>query len=381
MASEVARLPTGSGNIQFAAPYFPQNMREAILRDLEQVLESGHLINGAFCAALEDLFVRYLARPHAIGVTTCTTALQICLQRLDLRGGEVLVPAAGFTTDLSTVKWAGGTPVLVDIEADGLSFDPADLRRKLSSRTKAIIWVHLAGLISPAWREIVAFARDNGLYLIEDCAHALGASIDGKRAGAFGDTACFSFYPTKLITGGTGGMIATHDPSLDRFAREMRFFGRENGSGRVVREGNDWLLDEFRAVVTYHQFLGLAAMLGRRRALAGRYDHAFHGLNDVDLVMRGKGEPSYYHYVLLLESGKLREAVSRRLAEQFNIPSRPIYLALQEEPVFREFDSPTLGSAAEVLGRSICLPMHPNLSDDDVDWVAERFVTTLAACR
>lgn len=366
-------------NLQFSKPSFPPVMREAIAADIARILESGQLINGPFCAGLEQRMSGYHGRSRAIGVTTCTTALQICLQFLDLRGAEVLVPAAGFTTDVSAVKWAGGTPILVDMDPQTLSFDLADLRRKLSPRARAIIWVHLAGLMSPAWRDIVAFARENRLYLIEDCAHALGATIDGMRAGACGDAACYSFYPTKMITSGTGGAIVTDDGKLDTYAREMRFFGRENGSGCVVREGNDWLLDEIRAAVACRQFDELERVLNRRRELAARYDRAFHGLNNVDLVMRGKGEPSYYHYTMLLPTRQQREALSAFLSERFGIPSRPVYPALHEEIIFRGFDDGTLASAADGLARSICLPMHPGLSDADVDWTAECIKAGLAS--
>jgi dTDP-4-amino-4,6-dideoxygalactose transaminase len=356
--------------VQFTKPFFPHDVAQAVAEDVRGILESGQLIHGPFCAGLERQLTAYHGRAAAAAVSTCTTALQICLQFLDLQGGEVLVPAAGFTTDVSAVKWAGGTPVLVDMDPATLSFDLADLHRKLTKRTRALIWVHLAGLISTAWADIVAFAREHELFLIEDCAHALGATIGGRRAGSLGDAACFSFYPTKIVTSGTGGAIVTDDEKLDLYAREVRFFGRENGTGRVVREGNDWLLDEMRAAVACAQFRQLDGMLERRRAIASLYDRALHGLNNLELVMRGKGEPSYYHYTVLLPSKEMREQLSQFLSDQFAIPSRPIYPALQEEAIFRDLADASLDTAASGLARSLCLPMHPAMSDDDVSWVA-----------
>jgi dTDP-4-amino-4,6-dideoxygalactose transaminase len=364
------RLLRDKRPVQFTKPFFPQRAAEAAAQDVRDILQSGQLINGPFCAELERQLTSFHQRKKAVAVSTCTTALQICLQFLDLQGGEVLVPAAAFTTDVSAVKWAGGTPVLVGMDPATFSFDLADLRRKVTKRTRALIWVHLAGIISTAFADIVAFARENDLFLIEDCAHALGATIAGKRAGSFGDAVCFSFYPTKIVTSGTGGAIVTDDEELDHYAREIRFFGRENGSGRVVREGSDWLLDEIRAAIACAQFRQLDEMLQRRRAIAARYDRALHGLNNVELVMHGKGEPSYYHYTVLLPSGSIRERLSAFLSEKFSIPSRPIYSALQEEIVFCDLADASLESAAVGLARSLCLPMHPGMSDEDVDWIA-----------
>jgi len=356
--------------VQFTKPFFPPHVAEEVARDVRTILESGQLINGPFCAELERQLTAYHQRERAAAVSSCTTALQICLQFLDLRGGEILVPAAAFTTDVSAVKWAGGTPVLVDMDPATFSFDLADLRRKLTKRTRALIWVHLAGMISTAWSDIVAFAREHNLFLIEDCAHALGATISGSRAGSFGDAACFSFYPTKIITSGTGGAIVTDNEKLDRYAREIRYFGRENGTGRVVREGNDWLLDEVRAAIACAQFRQLDDLLQRRHAVAARYDEALHGLNHIELVMRGKGDPSYYHYTVLLPSIAMREQLSAYLSKNFGIPSRPIYPAIQEEIVFHDLADASLKSAASGLARSLCLPIHPAMSHDDVDWIA-----------
>jgi len=171
-------------------------------------------MQGEYTNNLESSFASYIGTAKAVSTNTCTTALQICLMHYDVRGYEVLVPTASFFTDVSVVRWAGGIPILVDADPLTLTFDMEDLKRKVTSRIKVIIWVHLTGVISPNWREIVAFAKENNLFLIEDCAHAHGASVDGIKAGAIGDVGCFSFYPTKVMTTGTGGILTTNDDEL-----------------------------------------------------------------------------------------------------------------------------------------------------------------------
>src|SRR5437773_3986059 len=265
-------------------PFFPPDSRREILASIDAMLESGQLMLGEHSKNLEAAFAVHHGTRSAVATNSCTSALQICLMHYDVRGREVLVPSAGFITDISVIQWAGGTPILVDCDPATLAFDLDDLRRKVSPRTKGMIWVHLIGLISPAWKEIVAFAREHELFLIEDCAHAHGAEVDGRKAGSFGDVGCFSFYPTKVMTSGTGGILVTSDPALEKSAREIRLFGRENGTGGVVREGNDWFLDEIRACIAHSQLKDLEMFLARRREIAGLYHQKLWGVPGISLL-------------------------------------------------------------------------------------------------
>jgi dTDP-4-amino-4,6-dideoxygalactose transaminase len=131
------------------------------------------------------------------------------------------------------------------------SFDLEDLARKLTPNTKGVIWVHMIGIISQEYQKIVNFCRDHELFLIEDCAHAHGAEIDGKMAGTLGDAGCFSFFPTKVLTTGTGGMITTNNAELMVYAKEVRLLGRHIETGEIVHKSNDWFMDEIRACIGY----------------------------------------------------------------------------------------------------------------------------------
>jgi len=334
------------------------------------MLASGKLMMGENTIRFEEAFAELVGCQYALSTNTCTTALQICLNHFDVRGREVLVPAASFITDASVVRWGGGIPVLVDIDPETLSFDLADLRRKISSRTKGMIWVHLIGFISPAWREIMNFARESGLFVIEDCAHAHGASVDGKFAGSIGDAGCFSFYPTKVLTCGTGGMLVTQDAALARSARELRMFGREDGTGPVIREGNDWFLDELRACVGYHQMKDLKFFLNRRRAIARRYDEKLaHEPHLRRLKIPEDNLPAWYHYTVFVSDRVDHARLIENLDRTHGIPTRTIYPPIHQEVIFRDLNNGTLGQAEHMLNRSLCLPMHPELSNAEVDTV------------
>lgn len=358
--------------IRFAKPSFSDGARTRIHNAIDEILTSGQLVSGEATVKFEAAFANLTACKFALSVNSCTTALQIALSHYDVRGWEVLVPAAAFITDASVVSWCGGTPVLVDVDPATLSFDLEDLKAKIGPRTKGIIWVHLTGFISPNWRQIKAIAKEHGLFLIEDCAHAHGAVVDGVAAGGIGDVGCFSFYPTKVLTCGTGGMLVTNCDSLARTAREMRMFGRENGTGAVIREGNDWFLDEIRACVGYEQVADLQEFLKRRRAIADRYRSNLPAsclLKHLDVPSNNL--PAYYHFFVFLGSKVDQISLSKRLLDNYEIPTKIIYPPLAEENIFLSLDHPSIARTALFLKKTLCLPMHADLTDYEVDYISE----------
>lgn len=368
--------------IPFAKPYFSPSARKEILVGIDKMLSSGRLMQGEFTEGFEANFASYIGTSKAVTTNSCTTALQISMMHYDVQGAEVLVPAASFLTDISSVRWAGGTPVLVDTDPATLSFDLDDLKRKLTPRTKGIIWVHLTGLISPAWREIVAFAREHSLFLIEDCAHAHGASVSGIKAGSLGDVGCFSFYPTKVMTTGTGGILTTNDPALEKTARELRLYGREGGVGSVVREGNDWFMDEVRACLGYYQLQELDSALVRRREIAERYDQELAGIPRLKFLSIPKNHlPAWYHYTVFVDPEINYERLAKNLKEIHGIPTKPIYLPLHQEKIFREFDDGSLGKTETTLNRSLCLPLFVEMDNAQVDQVVQALRTELMSVK
>jgi perosamine synthetase len=365
--------------IKISKPHFSENQRRAILDGISDILSSSRLMMGPYLAKLEKDFAVHTGTAHAIGVNTCTTALQICLEYYGVRGFDVLTPAASFTTDLSASRWCGATPVLVDIDRATLSFDLADLERKLTPQCKGIIWVHLTGLISPQYRAITEFAKRHNLFLLEDCAHAQGAVVEDGKAGSLGSAGCFSFFPTKLMTCGAGGMITTNDSALDRFAREMRLFGRSQDTGEVVREGNDWFLDEFRACIAGAQLSELDTMLSRRRAIAERYCGRLANQPGISLLDFPSAANVYYQFTVFLDPRLKSTEIGKALRESHGIQAKRIYLPVHEEKIFREYDSPTLKNAEDALHRSLCLPIHPEITDGEADRIAAALIGEVRA--
>lgn len=357
-------------------PSFPDVVRQAITQDIDLILRDGALMLGAHNSALETALGETAATTCAATVNSCTTALTLALDFLGAKGNEVLVPSASFITSVSSILFAGGTPVLVDANPETLSFSLEDLRRKITPRTRGMLWVHLTGVISAEADDILEFAREHGLFVVEDCAHALGASYGGRKAGSLGDAGCFSFYPTKIVTSGTGGAVVTSNPALDEHVRKMRLFGKRPDNGQVDALGNDWFLDEIRACVARHHLSCMPQQLARRDAIATVFRESLADVPGIAFPRVPKqSKPSHYQFPIFLATHELQRRVATRLNDEFGIQCKKIYTPTHEEVCFGYLDDGTLANAANMLHRSLCLPVHAAMSDDDV----ARVVTALRA--
>lgn len=362
-----------SRTIPFYKPAFSAAQRAGITGGIDAMLQNGQLMMGPWKDRFEGLFRNLTGCAHAVSVNSATTALQIALQHFGVEDREVLVPAGAFLTDVSSVLFAGGTPVLVDLDPETLSYDLDDLTSKITPRTRGIIWVHLTGVIASNWQKLSELARSRGLFLIEDAAHAHGSQIGGRRAGSLGDVGVFSFYPTKVVTSGTGGMLTTSDAALANYATQMRMFGKDP-SGEIVHLGNDWFLDEIRACVGYHHASELDSQLASRRNAARQYQQRLAnqpGLRLLDIA--ADHQPSWYHFSVELAGGIDRQALMDALKTD-GIATKVIYKPLHREKVFRHLDTGALQVTERILDRHLCLPMYAGISAEDVDYVADRLI-------
>ena len=365
-----------------------------------RVLASGRYILGPEVAAFEREFAAWLASPHpgmtagdrlpdsrrptsdsglrtpdsgllhAVGVASGTDALVLALRALDLPpGSEIITVAHTAVATVAAIELAGLVPVLVDIDPRSYTLDPACLAGALTPRTRALIPVHLYGQ-SADLAPILDFARAHGLRVIEDCAQAHGAVYRGRKAGAYGDLACFSFYPTKNLGAiGDGGLVATADPALAERVRLLQVYGWRE---RYVSEipGLNSRLDELQAALLRVKLRYLDAETDRRRALAARYTAGLAGVpaNVLGLPQTmGCGRHVYHLYVVRTPRrdeliGWLR---ARDIGTAIHYPV-PVHL----QPAYERLGYRGLLPETEQAAREIVsLPMYPELTDDDVDTV------------
>jgi dTDP-4-amino-4,6-dideoxygalactose transaminase len=333
-----------------------------------RVLDRGWFVLGEEVRAFEDAFAKFLGVAHAVGCGNGTEAIALALQAAGLtRGDEVVLPANTCGPTLAGVRLAGGRPRLADVDAETLTLDAENVERACSPATRFLLPVHLYGGLADL-AGLTALSRRRNLTLVEDCAQSHGALFDGRSAGSFGAAAAFSFYPSKNLGAyGDGGAVATDDASLASRLRELRQYGWTRRDF-AEREGWNSRLDELQAAILSAKLPFLAKENARRLEIGERYDAAFAGLPLRRLASRPGGVPSRHIYPVRLERrDAFREHLLSRGVETGIHYPHPLHL----QPAYaflgyRKGDFPVSEAACATV---VSLPIHPSLSDADVEAV------------
>ena len=362
-----------------AKPYFPQEDIQQIRNDVEKILQSGMLTLGEYTKRFEEGFAQLCGVKHAIAVNSGTSALEIVLRALGIgRGDEVLVPTNTFSATAAVVVMAGGKPVFTDIDAESLCIDAENVQKYLTQKTKAVMAVHIGGLVCPETNAIGEICEDHKLFLIEDAAHAQGSLLDNKAAGSFGDAGCFSFYPTKVMTTGEGGIITTNDEALAKKARILRDQGKESFSSNIIVEvGSNWRMDEISAAVGLSQLRRLPEFIRRRNEIARYFDKELSDLSWLKpLHIPENALSNYYKYVAFLASEISRDDFKQKLREKGVRPSGEVYWPpLHMEPVYKRLLKVKDGDfpvAEDVCRRQVCLPLYSQMTLEEAKYVTEK---------
>ncbi len=359
-----------------AGIYFPEEDRARILHAIDDALNTGQLTLGKHGKAFEEAFAVRVGVGHAVAVNSGTSALEIILRILGAERGEVVVPTNTFFATPAAVLHAGGRVRFADIDETSLCLSANTLRAALTPATVGVIVVHIGGLVAPDIREIAELCRERGIWLVEDAAHAQGSTAHGRQAGSFGRAAAFSFYPTKVMTSGEGGMIVTDDPMLAEEARVYRDQGKAGFTANVhTRLGYNWRLSELHAILGASQLARMEEFIGTRRRLARIYDAGLPKTSGVHPLRIPDGfESNYYKYVAVLPRGADRAAFKKQLREQFEVfLSGEVYeLPCHEQPVFASLAGDEKFPVAEDLcRRHVCLPISAMMTDDQAHHVLD----------
>lgn len=366
---------TRERSVRSASPFFDEKSIRKILKNIESTLRNGQLTDGPNVKNFESDFADYIGVKHAIAVNSGTSALEIALRYFKLNGREVIVPTNTFVATPNSVLFAGGKPVFADIREDTLCIDSEDVKQKVSRRTAGIIVVHIAGLICPQMKELIELCEDSGMFLLEDAAHAHGAIINGKKAGALGDAGCFSFYPTKVMTSGEGGMITTDSSDLAESALCMRNHG-QNAQKQMVMLGHNWRMNEIAAIIGKHQLANLEKFLIKRNKIADLYEHTLVDVKEITLFKTPpKMRHSYYKYPIRLDRKIDREELAAALRKDYGIETGNVYYPpCHLHPFYKKnfgTQKGDLPTAEKVLAEIICLPIHYNMTRTDVAYVTK----------
>jgi perosamine synthetase len=367
--------PPAHRDVPLCRPRIGPNETKAVV----EVLESGWLAHGPKNHELEKQFQALTGAPYAIAMNSCTSALQLSVEARGITG-EVIVPSFTFVASANAVVTAGATPVLVDIDPVTRCADPEAIAAAVGPRTEAVMVVHYGGQMADM-EPIAKTCERHGLALIEDSAETIGSTYRGRPQGAFGD-GCFSFFPTKNITTGEGGLLTTHDAELNRKARALMAHGIESTTLEREKAERPWLraatyagynfrMSHLLATLGVEQMKRLDEFNAGRRRVAARYLEELAGVEGLELPVIADGRTHVWQMFTVLVKGRNRTELLKKLRSVGVGASVHFDPPVHQQPRYRDAKVGPGGLAHTdfVAERIVTLPMDPGLTEADVDHV------------
>lgn len=361
--------------------FFKHNLDEEDIKNVVDVLHGIFLTMGDVVKEFEEKFAKYVDAKHAISVNSCTAALHLSLLAAGVRkGDEVITTPLSFISTANAIEYVGAKPVFVDVEKETGNIDITNIEKAITKKTKAIIPVHLYGLLCdmPKIRKI---ADKHRLVVIEDAAHAIESRRENYRAGTVADFTCYSFYATKNLTSGEGGMITTPHDNIAEVLYKSRLHGMsKNAADRYTKKyehydmeflGWKYNMTNINAAMMIHQIDFLEERLTRRELLCQKYEKAFSEISNINLLKVYKSAKSARHLFTILVEKEKRDDVLKKLQDNgigVAINFRTIHLMkyYRKKYGYKKGDFPI----AENIGdRTITLPLYPKLSNSDQTYI------------
>lgn len=347
---------------------------EEELAEVREAFEYGYFGLAFKVLEFEEELKKYLGAKYVIATNTGTSALHLALDALGIQGGdEVIVPSLTFVSSFQAISATGATPVPCDIYPNTLLMDIDDVRRRITSRTKAIMPVHYAG--NPCDMDaLMEMKKEYGIRVVEDASHALGSYYRGRKIGSFGDITCFSFDSIKNITCGDGGAIICQDAELAELLRQKRLLGSDRRSHTSSWKERSWFYEVKTQGFRYHMSninaaIGLAQLkkidsfISRRKEICRRYDSAFKEIPTISCLRINYGEVAPHIYVIRVKNDK-RDKLMAYLKE-LDIETGINYIPNHLHPFYRN-SSVSLPETEKAYQEILTLPLHYGLSDEDV---------------
>jgi len=353
-------------------------------REMEYVADCLHSnwisSKGRYIDLFEEEFSRYCGCCYGISTTNGTVALHLALASLGIgQGDEVVIPAFTMIATAFAVAYVGAKPVLVDCERDTWNMDVAGIEEKITSRTRAILPVHIYG--HPCDMEsIMHVAGKHDLFVVEDAAEAHGAEVNGSKAGGIGDIGCFSFYANKIITTGEGGMVVTNDHEVAERARRLKDLAFSTDRRFIHSElGFNFRMTNVQAAIGLAQLEKIEGYVERRRKNAELYNGLLEGVAGITLpVQRHWAKNVYWMYAVLVEDDFAlgRDDLMLRLAER-GVETRPFFMPMNRQPVFRNmglFGNERYPVAEEISEKGLYLPSGSGLEQEQIEYVCSQII-------
>ena len=364
-------------------PYGKQTIEQDDIQAVVDVLKSDFLTTGPKIAEFEQTVADYVGAKYAVAISNGTSALHAACFAAGIEpGDEVITTPLTFAASANCVLYCGGTPVFADVDPKTYNIDPEDIQRKITDRTKAIIAVHLAG--QPCDMDAIhSIAREHGLIVIEDGAHALGSVYKGKKVGSMSDMTTFSFYPVKPITTGEGGMIVTDNEDFYKKMILFRSHGITRDDSMMTRNDGPWFYQQFNLGYNYRitdiqcalgcsQMKKLDRFLARRKEIVARYNEAFADCDNIITPYQLSDTESGWHLYIVQVKKCDRRQVFENMREKgigVNVHYIPVYM----HPYYQEhgYENVHCANAEEIYSHIISLPLYPGLTSEQQDYVID----------
>lgn len=364
-------------------PYGKQTIEQDDIQAVVDVLQSDFLTTGPKIAEFEQTVADYVGAKYVVAISNGTSALHAaCFAAGIGPGDEVITTPLTFAASANCVLYCGGTPVFADVDPKTYNIDPEDIRRKITDRTKAIIAVHLAG--QPCDMDAIhSIAREYGLIVIEDGAHALGSVYKGKKVGSMSDMTTFSFHPVKPITTGEGGMIVTDKENFYKKMVLFRSHGITRDDSMMTRNDGPWFYQQFDLGYNYRitdiqcalgcsQMKKLDRFLARRKEIVARYNEAFADCDNIITPYQLSDTESGWHLYIVQVKNCDRRQVFEAMREKgigVNVHYIPVYM----HPYYQEhgYENVHCANAEEIYSHIISLPLYPGLTSEQQDYVID----------
>lgn len=364
-------------------PYGKQTIDQDDIQAVVDVLQSDFLTTGPKIAEFEQTVADYVGDKYAVAISNGTSALHAaCFAAGIGPGDEVITTPLTFAASANCVLYCGGTPVFADVDPKTYNIDPEDIQRKITDRTKAIIAVHLAG--QPCDMDAIhSIAREHGLIVIEDGAHALGSVYKGKKVGSMSDMTTFSFHPVKPITTGEGGMIVTDNEDFYKKMILFRSHGITRDDSMMTRNDGPWFYQQFDLGYNYRitdiqcalgcsQMKKLDRFLARRKEIVAHYNEAFADCDNIITPYQLSDTESGWHLYIVQVKNCDRRQVFEKMREKgigVNVHYIPVYM----HPYYQEhgYENVHCANAEEIYSHIISLPLYPGLTSEQQDYVID----------
>ena len=370
-----------------AKPWIPDETKKDILDKYAEILDTGGLIQGKYVKEFEDEVSKQFNIDNAVATTSCGTGLETALIASGIKGKKFIVPTQTFAASVNCILRTGNIPVIVDVDMETQCLSLDIIKENMSDDVGGVVLVHMSGLITPDIFAIEKFCKDNKLFLLTDDAHSFGASIIDRRtgekrySGSFGNAGVFSFYPSKIITTGEGGMIVTNDKQLAEKCRVVRNHGTERNEPKhagldygytCAMPSTNYRMSEFHAVLGLSQNKLHKEFIDKRNMIAEYYTNRLSKVEWLKTPYTDDNiNQTWWQYIVTIVDGRDRTETLLKLLNNYNVPTANAYhpLCHQQRIYFDYLSSNGFINSEDFIQRIFSLPMYVELDEEQLDYI------------